>query len=213
MGWFASARRRELGLTQPEVARRGGPSAALVRQVESGTYKASMQATVRRGYETALRWEAGSIDSILEGGVPAPLPEDIESPSDANARPDRDSINGVMVRATQTEDGLLVLVNTEADAVDGEPGSRLELRFWPGKGRDVSASALAPIAGNAHRAALRVTSPGVSKLPKAGDGNAEDRTDRSPAPNTEADEVSALDDQLPAAAKTGAIEEPGEFNT
>lgn len=43
-----------------------------------------------------------------------------------------------------------------------------------------------------------------------GDGNGED----SPAPMTAAgSELSAAPDELPAAAKEGVIEEPGEFNT
>lgn len=67
VGQQARARRKELRLTQEDVKARGGPSTALQRQVESGTYAAEMHPGVRRGYENALRWDAYSIDFILGG--------------------------------------------------------------------------------------------------------------------------------------------------
>lgn len=70
VGREARARRKALNLTQAEIAETGGPSAALVRQVETGRYDASMQPSMKHAYERALKWEEGSIDAILAGDSP-----------------------------------------------------------------------------------------------------------------------------------------------
>lgn len=72
VGPYVLARRKELGLTQEEVKTRGGPSAALVRQLENGNYDASMNPAVEGGLERALEWKVGSIESIMNGGAPYP---------------------------------------------------------------------------------------------------------------------------------------------
>lgn len=76
LGEYAKARRRELGITQEGVQELGGPSPALVRQIEKKTYSASMNSSLKRGYERALQWAEGSIDKIHSGGEPAPLGAD-----------------------------------------------------------------------------------------------------------------------------------------
>lgn len=69
-------RRRTKGLTQAQVQAAGGPSTAIQRQVENGTYSASMHQSLRRGYEQALGLPRGSIDILLAGES---LPDDADS--------------------------------------------------------------------------------------------------------------------------------------
>lgn len=94
------ARRKALGLTQEEIKPRGGPSAALVRQVENGSYTAEMNPAIESGYERALEWKVGSFESIKRGGKPYPqeIPptpaeaaqrlEDVQAFNRRAARPD-----------------------------------------------------------------------------------------------------------------------------
>lgn len=65
-------RRRLLKLTQAEVTKRGGPSIATVRGIE--TKRASrLSQRSRRALERALEWAPGSVDDVLAGGRPRPL--------------------------------------------------------------------------------------------------------------------------------------------
>lgn len=73
VGQYARDRRKQLGLTQEQIKAGGGPSTALVRQVEKGTYNAQMQAGVQRAYEEKLQWHWGSIERIRQGGEPVPV--------------------------------------------------------------------------------------------------------------------------------------------
>ena len=74
-------RRLALKLSQAGVHARGGPSAELVRKLETNRH-GRLSPRMRRALETALEWEPGSIDEILRGGVPtvATRPAANESP-------------------------------------------------------------------------------------------------------------------------------------
>lgn len=62
-------RRKQLKLTQPELAERGGLSVATIRSIE--TNRAGRLSTrLRRALERAIEWEAGSIDAVLQGSSP-----------------------------------------------------------------------------------------------------------------------------------------------
>jgi transcriptional regulator with XRE-family HTH domain len=64
------ARRRELGLTQADVAAAGHVSVELIRNIETKRRTPErLNPRKARGLEDALRWESGSIDAILAGGV------------------------------------------------------------------------------------------------------------------------------------------------
>ena len=63
------ARIAELHLTQADIQKRGGPSPATLRSIINGRTSA-LSASKRRDLERALRWHAGSIDSVLVGGNP-----------------------------------------------------------------------------------------------------------------------------------------------
>lgn len=65
-GRVVRQRRQELGLTQADVQRRGGPSAATVRKLENGRAD-SLAAASRRVLESVLGWQQGEFDRILEG--------------------------------------------------------------------------------------------------------------------------------------------------
>lgn len=67
------ARRRELGLTQSDVATTGQVSVELVRNIETRRRTPGrLNPRKARGIESALQWESGSIDAILAGGVATP---------------------------------------------------------------------------------------------------------------------------------------------
>jgi transcriptional regulator with XRE-family HTH domain len=64
------ARRRELGLTQTDVAAAGHVSVELIRNIETKRRTPErLNPRKARGLENALRWETGSIDAVLAGGV------------------------------------------------------------------------------------------------------------------------------------------------
>jgi transcriptional regulator with XRE-family HTH domain len=62
-------RRKQLKLTQPEVAERGGLSVATVRAVETNR-SGRLSRRLRRALERAIEWEEGSVDAVLEGRAP-----------------------------------------------------------------------------------------------------------------------------------------------
>jgi transcriptional regulator with XRE-family HTH domain len=67
VGHEVRARRTDLGLTQAEVADRGGPSVETLRMVENNR-AGRLSPRMRRALERALQWESGSVDAVLEGG-------------------------------------------------------------------------------------------------------------------------------------------------
>jgi transcriptional regulator with XRE-family HTH domain len=69
LGQQVRDRRAELGLTQAEVAERGGPSVETLRALENNRSK-RLSPRVRRALERVLQWEIGSIDAVLDGGAP-----------------------------------------------------------------------------------------------------------------------------------------------
>lgn len=69
LGQQVRDRRAELGLTQAEVAQRGGPSVETLRALENNR-AGRLSPRVRRALERMLQWEIGSIDAVLDGGVP-----------------------------------------------------------------------------------------------------------------------------------------------
>lgn len=66
------ARRNELGLTQADIARLGGPSPAIVGAIENNR-ATQLSPRLRRGLDEALQWEAGSVSKVLAGGHAAAI--------------------------------------------------------------------------------------------------------------------------------------------
>jgi transcriptional regulator with XRE-family HTH domain len=82
------ARRRELGLTQAEVATTGHVSVEMVRNIETRRRTPGrLNPRKARGLEDALQWESGSIDAVLAGGVATPA-KPKPDPDDEPAAPD-----------------------------------------------------------------------------------------------------------------------------
>ena len=73
---YVRERRDALGLTQEDVATRGGPSTATLRLIETASPESPVAFRPKslRQLETALGWEEGSAHAILRGGVPAERP-------------------------------------------------------------------------------------------------------------------------------------------
>lgn len=62
-------RRKQLKLTQPDLAERGGMSVATVRAVETNR-SGRLTRRLRRALERALEWQDGSVDAVLAGNAP-----------------------------------------------------------------------------------------------------------------------------------------------
>ncbi|MCA2243345.1 MULTISPECIES: DNA-binding protein [Mycobacteriaceae] len=76
LGVVVRDRRAELGLTQTDVNELGGPSVLTLRAIENNR-AGRLSPRLRRSLERALKWESGSIEAVLEGGVP----KEIQQPS------------------------------------------------------------------------------------------------------------------------------------
>jgi transcriptional regulator with XRE-family HTH domain len=75
---YVRERRDELGLTQEEVAGRGGPSTATIRLIEGGEQESYRPKSLRQLAE-ALEWTPESPLAILNGREPVRLPSDFGS--------------------------------------------------------------------------------------------------------------------------------------
>lgn len=84
------ARRRELGLTQADVATTGHISVEMVRNIETRRRTPGrLNPRKARGLEDALQWESGSIDAVLAGGIATaatPKPDDKPAAPDPGDR-------------------------------------------------------------------------------------------------------------------------------
>jgi hypothetical protein len=69
-------RRVHLQMTQPQVHAAGGPSVSMISNIE-GAKKDHYDARALARLEIALRFETGSIASLLEGGEATPLTEQV----------------------------------------------------------------------------------------------------------------------------------------
>ena len=69
LGRYVRERRNELGLTQEEIATRGGPSTATLRLIEGGE-QAAFRAKSLRQLADALHWTPESPRAILAGREP-----------------------------------------------------------------------------------------------------------------------------------------------
>lgn len=82
LGRYVRERRTELGLTQEEIATRGGPSTATLRLIEGGEQTAFRAKSLRQ-LADALHWTRESPRAILQGREPAeaadPIPVTRES--------------------------------------------------------------------------------------------------------------------------------------
>lgn len=140
-------RRLELKLTWRTVAQRAGLTTETVLQVRRGAAGAKGALSQRRVEEDGLRWRPGSIDSILAGGDPTPLP-DTEPDRAAEARTATlgvlaaiDADPSLLPEAKvhlRNQYGLLLRINQEARAA---VASQLEGQFDEGLERTISAEA------------------------------------------------------------------------
>lgn len=72
LGRWIRERRKQLGLTQLEVAAAGPIAAKTLSDIECGQRRAPLRAPTRRALERALAWETGSLDAALAAGTPPP---------------------------------------------------------------------------------------------------------------------------------------------
>lgn len=80
----ARERRKELDLTQAQVAARGGVSEKFVRRIENSEV-GGLRASNILALEKALQWESGSVNAILAGDSPTVVvPEPVVSMAPAH---------------------------------------------------------------------------------------------------------------------------------
>jgi len=78
-------RRLDLGLTWREVAEAGNISYEVIRAIRNGN--GQIRPLSGRGIEVGLKWEAGSVQAILDDGDPASLPDTPAVPVTAGPEP------------------------------------------------------------------------------------------------------------------------------
>lgn len=71
-GRIVYERRTELGLTQEDVARNGGPTDTTLGKIENGEWNPGNRKITLRKLDTGLRWAEGSAQRTLAGGDPTP---------------------------------------------------------------------------------------------------------------------------------------------
>lgn len=189
LGAAVSARRRELGLSQEDVQRLGGPSTTTLSKIENGTAKRIWERTAR-DLDRVLGWRAESALDVLYGlGDPRPAPEPDGSrlfmdPTDDNvvAAPEFDGDEYMRITATVDEAGGTVIVGASS-AVDAEGvRSLVEVRYWPGSDRrTVRMPMVAIVVGETHRALLDATSHYREPVDPPVDATVETRAGESPA--------------------------------
>jgi hypothetical protein len=89
LGIAVKARRDELGLTQPVVHERGGPSIVVQSRVENNDTSrgTGIRAATLDAFDTALRWRPGSAHAVYATGEPPkPLIEDPLNPDTLHRR-------------------------------------------------------------------------------------------------------------------------------
>ncbi|ANA85505.1 hypothetical protein PBI_BLUEBERRY_43 [Gordonia phage Blueberry] len=115
LGTYLVERRRQLGLSQLDVWKAGGPSNSTLTGIENGTAPKVSPSTMRK-LDAALQWEEGSANRTLEGGEPTP----VERSADNRATADLHDIATLLDRLIED---TAIIVN-EAREVAG-PGSRV----------------------------------------------------------------------------------------
>lgn len=74
LGIAVKNRRQQMGYTQQDVTRDGGPSDTTQTGIELGTATGVSSATLRK-LDTALRWQPGSAKAVMDGGDPTVIDE------------------------------------------------------------------------------------------------------------------------------------------
>lgn len=128
VGPHVRARRKTLGLTQEEIKQHGGPSAALVRQVENGTYDAEMNPAIESSYERALQWKVGSFEAIKRGDGPYPEEASLTATEAAQRLEDVQAFNR---RAAKPDQIFIQWFTVRGDK------RRLEIEYANSRGLDV----------------------------------------------------------------------------
>ncbi|WP_148046211.1 hypothetical protein [Nocardioides marmoriginsengisoli] len=107
LGREVKARRRELRLSQMDVwKKRRGPSSTKLGDIESGE-PPSPSSSTKEKLEAALEWEPGSVDRILDGGDPSPVP---------SSKVRHESQAAVTERADSLVDGLAETLRAAIEA-------------------------------------------------------------------------------------------------
>jgi hypothetical protein len=113
-------RRLDLGLTWREVAEAGNISYEVIRAIRNGN--GQIRPLSKRGIEVGLKWEAGSVQAILDDGDPQPVPAEHAPPPAVPELPAEP--------AAESAEDIGDAVVTVLRARQGEPGVWAELRDY-----------------------------------------------------------------------------------
>ncbi|GAS92639.1 helix-turn-helix domain-containing protein [Mycolicibacterium brisbanense] len=91
-GRIVLSRRIELGLTQEEVERNGGPTDTTLGKIENGEWTPGNRKTTLRKLDVGLRWRDGSAQRTLAGGHPENLTDVPPRPSHVEPAPEDDPV-------------------------------------------------------------------------------------------------------------------------
>lgn len=120
-GKIVHARRMTLGLTQVQVADRGGPSDKKQTQIENGTPPAPAVSTLAK-IDIGMQWKPGSAAAALHGGDPMPIEqaavytaEDLDRHARLTLALERAGVRSVAARGAERVEGGTVF---SADAIE-----------------------------------------------------------------------------------------------
>jgi len=193
LGRLVRERREELGLSQEDIARLGGPSTTTLSKIENGTAKQIRRRTAQ-DLDRALGWRIESTERVLFSGempriTSEPSTSDRHLPRLEEAIPADEETDASLSTHVATDSSGRVVIVGRSITVDLEGvRSVLQLFYWPGDPtRVVQMGTFAGVVGDAHRAAIDATS--IYRTPAATPadnreemvGNAE-----HPAPTTDA---------------------------
>jgi len=72
LGVEVRRRRKQLNMSQPAMAERGGLSVSTIRNIENNR-AGRLSRRMRQALERAVEWEPGSVDAVLAGGAATPV--------------------------------------------------------------------------------------------------------------------------------------------
>jgi len=119
LGTAVAARRRHLGMSVPEAARRSGLDRETWRHLEAGTR--TLRSYNHSRVERALNWAPGSVEAILGGGDPT-----VTDATTADPEPERDEGERLILEAPElsAEQKRLLLRRYHRQLQDLDEGRR-----------------------------------------------------------------------------------------
>lgn len=141
--------------TDADIKAAGGPSDTYMTGLRKTALKGEplrpLRSDTARRIDAAAGWAEGSAMHLWHFGV---LPPRAET---RPAAPDDGEVTSVATRIRRDPDSGEVVATMTSVAEIGDGESRLEVRFWPGRGRSITTFDLTGALSGVHRKAMRAT--------------------------------------------------------